>query len=213
MLPTIAISFDHPSERFTFSEQIQRARAAFDRYPNLGREILFKPERLELSRLDVPRLSAEISHFPEFDVIGMTETELGTSIVERMANIARIRQAMGAQGVTKPLHIFGSLDPICTTLYFLAGADIFDGLSWVRFAYRDDMAVYHKNRSPLAFGIKLNDHQAIARNLSNNLDYLLSMTDRLQRYIVTQDEDTLGLHGEFFATALDDLRTEFGGTF
>ena len=212
LMKTIAISFDHPDTRMTFGDQIECAISMFEKYPNLGREILFKPERLDESHLDVPRLAAEARHFAEFDVIGVTETELGRSIVDRMVNIAHLRDAMRSAGIVKPLHIFGSLDPICSTLYFLAGADIFDGLTWLRFSYMDDMTVYHKNHGALKYGIKTNDQRIMIRNMLSNLDYLMALTYRLHRYTVTRQEATLGRHKTFFTTALDDLRTEYGGS-
>ena len=76
----------------------------------------------------------------------------------------------------------------------------------------DDMAVYHKNRATLAYGVKINEQQAMVRNMLSNLDHISALTASMHRYIVTKDEKTLGRHGDFFATALDDLRTEFGGT-
>ena len=129
VMPTIATAFDHPDTRMLFSEQIDSALATFKAFPNFGREILFKPQAQDETGLDVRRLAAEVQRFVEFDAIGMTESELGQSVVERMANIARLRNAMETENIVKPLHIFGSLDPIRTTLYFLAGADIFDGLA------------------------------------------------------------------------------------
>ena len=141
IMPTFITAFDHPLERSSFSLQIDAAIETFKDFPGFGREILFKPELIGQEFIHIPSLMPHISRFSEFDVVGMTETELGGSILDRMANIARVRTAMDNEGVTRPLHIFGSLDPVCTPLYFLAGADIFDGLSWIRFSYRDDIAV------------------------------------------------------------------------
>ncbi len=49
-----------------------------------------------------------------------------------MQNIAKLRKALDKAGLNIPLHVFGSLDTVTTPLYFLAGADIFDGLTWLR---------------------------------------------------------------------------------
>ena len=154
---------------------------------------------------------AEVRRFSEFDVIGVTETELGESVLERMANIALVRQAMDAARVTKPLHIFGSLDPVCTPLYFLAGADIFDGLSWLRFSYREDMAVYHKNRGPLEFGSVEKETRALVRSYVANLHYLRDLSRRLQRYLIDKKATRLGRHQEFFMESLDNLRVQLPG--
>ena len=109
------------------------------------------------------------------------------------------------------MHIFGSLDPVCTPLYFLAGADIFDGLSWIRFSYRDDIAVYHKNNTPLRYGIGDSDRLSRYRSLDSNLHYLSELKGRFRRYLLDGDEKRLGSHGEFFGKALDDLRVILKG--
>ena len=211
IMPTFVTAFDHPAERKSISHQIDAAIETFKDFPRIGREILFKPETSNQAFVQIPRLIAEVSHFTEFDIIGITETELGDSILERMANITKIRVAMDNASIFKPLHIFGSLDPVCTPLYFLAGADVFDGLSWLRFSYRDDLAVYHKNHTPLKFGIRDRDKLSLARCYDANLHYLSELKGRLTRYLLDGDEDRLGRHGKFFAMSLDDLRSEVKG--
>ena len=205
-MPTFVTAFDHPNERRTIPQQIDAAVEAFKDFPSLGREILFKPETKGQGFVPVPKVIAEASRFTEFDIIGITETELGDSFLERMANIARIRVALDQANLSKPLHIFGSLDPVSTPLYFLAGADVFDGLSWIRFAYQDDIAIYHRNNAPLKFGITDRDQLSLARSYDANLHYLSELKGRLTRYLLDGDEKRLGRHGQFFATCLDDLR-------
>ena len=153
---------------------------------------------------DVHRLS-------EFDIVGITETELGDSILDRMANIALLRKAMDAAGIIKPLHVFGSLDPICTPLYFLAGADIFDGLSWIRFAYWKDVAIYHKNRSPMDFGTSESEYKGLVRSCAANLYYLSDLKRRLDRYLIDMDLKRLGKHVALFEQAVDDLHVKLRG--
>lgn len=211
IMPTIVTSYDHPEERKPTTVQIQAAIDVFKRFPHVGREMLFKPETHDERYIDVNRLIAVIGQFREFDIIGLTEIELGDSIFRRMSNIIRLRSAMDLNQIDKPLHIYGSLDPVCTPLYFLAGADIFDGLSWLRFAYKDDLAVYHSNRAPIEYGIKRSDEIGLAGNYAANLYYLSELTDRMKRYLVEGNEKTLGKHGGFFAQCLVDLRTEHGG--
>lgn len=206
IMPTFVTAFDHPNERRTIPQQIELAVEAFKDFPRLGREILFKPEIEGHGFVPIPKVIAEVSRFTEFDIIGITETELGGSFLERMANIARIRIAMDQADSSKPLHIFGSLDPVSTPLYFLAGADVFDGLSWIRFAYQDDLAIYHRNNAPLKFGITDRDQLSLARSYDANLHYLSELKGRLTRYLLDGDEKRLGRHGQFFATCIDDLR-------
>ena len=211
IMPTIVTSFDHPNERKPVKAQIQDAIDVFKWFPHIGREMLFKPETHDQKYIDVNQLISVIDRFAEFDVIGVTESELGDSIFKRMSNIIRLRSAMDINQISKPLHIYGSLDPVGTLLYFLAGADIFDGLSWLRFAYKDDLAVYHSNRAPFEYGIKLIEERGLVGNYTTNLYYLTELAERMKRYLVDKDEATLGRHGEFFSQCLVDLRTEHGG--
>lgn len=211
IMPTFVTAFDHPTVRRPISEQIDAAKEVFKDFPDLGREILFKPEAIGQEFVPIPSLISQVSRFSEFDIVGVTETELGDSNLNRMVNIARIRVAMDSADIVKPLHIFGSLDPVCTLLYFLSGADIFDGLSWIRFSYVNDMAVYHKNHAALRFGIADGDKLSIARIYDANLHYLSELKNRMLRYLLDGDEKRLGIHGEFFAKCLDDLRVVVRG--
>lgn len=211
IIPTIATAFDHPDQRRSIPHQIDAALETFKHYSQLGREILIKPEAPDEEFVGISRLVAEVSRFREFDVIGITESELGKSVLDRMANIARIRSAMALEGVTKPLHIFGSLDPVCTPLYFLAGADIFDGLSWLRFSYWKDLAVYHRNRAPLEYGTGEREQRGLVRAYSANLYYLEELKQRFDRYLLDGDKEQLGTHSVLFAKSLDDLRVKLKG--
>ena len=211
VMPTIVTAFDHPDVRLPVAHQMDKALEVFKDFPDLGREILIKPESTDQRFVEVHKVIAEITKFSQFDVIGITEAELGDSILDRMVNIAQLRNAMDLAHVKKPLHIFGSLDPVCSTLYFLAGADIFDGLSWLRFSFWDEVAMYHKNRGPLEFGIKERESRALARSYEANLHYLRSLGQRLQRYLIDGSEERLGRHYKFFTESLDNLRVELPG--
>ena len=207
LMPTFVTAYDHPELRHPLSCQIDNALEVFREFPHLGREILIKPEDSDSHLLDIPRILSEVRQFNEFDIIGVTETELGDSIIDRMENIVHLRLGMDTNGVSKPLHVFGSLDPVCTPLYFLAGADIFDGLSWLRFAYSNDLAIYHKNRAPLEFGPLEGERRALMRSYTANLYYLsFSLTARLKEYLLDRDGARLGTHADFFMSALDNLR-------
>ena len=205
-MPTIVTFFYHPNVYRDIPVQIESALNVFGKFPQFGRELLIKPETKDQSLLPINGITARVGDFKEFDVIGMTEAELGYTLFDRMNNIARIRIAMDGENVATPLHIFGSLDPVCTPLYFISGADIFDGLTWLRFSYMDDVAVYHRNRVPLQFGAKERDYEALARSYTENLYYLADLTGRMNRYLLDGDEDRFGRHSKFYKQCIDDLR-------
>lgn len=65
-----------------------------------------------------------------FEILGIAEKELGVSMIDRVRQVARLRDEMDRAGIVRPLHIFGTDDPLSLVLYSAAGADIFDGLGW-----------------------------------------------------------------------------------
>ena len=139
--PTIAVSFDSPVQLLSLSKQIRNAAELQARYPHLLWEFLLKPESTKDSLLPIEKLIARVTHLAKFAVVGLTEKELGDSVFDAMTKIARLRIHMDAAGVNIPIHIFGSLDALTTVLYFLAGAEIFDGLTSVS-GYHDGKTVY-----------------------------------------------------------------------
>jgi hypothetical protein len=140
--PSVLISYDHPNERLTVRRQIERAKRMARSRTDVLREILLKPETKGQTLLNIGSVLSNVRALSEFDVIGVTEKEIGNSILSRMENIAKLRMALDKVGLDTPIHIFGSLDTITTPMYFLAGADIFDGLTWLRFAFHNGYTMY-----------------------------------------------------------------------
>ncbi|MCB1972502.1 MAG: hypothetical protein KDG54_19065, partial [Geminicoccaceae bacterium] len=144
--PTVIVSYNHPCERIPVPEQIARADQTIPLKANIFREILFKPSTADEPETDVNAIVKNIHALAKFDAIGVTEKEIGGTQQARMVSIARIRRALNDAGLgNKPIHVFGSLDTISTPLYFVAGADIFDGLTWLRFAYYEGLTIYRQN--------------------------------------------------------------------
>jgi len=162
--PTVFVSYDHPNERVSTLEQIERAEQTLPTGHSRFREILFKPETNANDETNIDALVSNIHRVSKFDVIGVTEKEIGASLQARMVSIARIRRALDDAGLSdKPIHIFGSLDTISTPLYFIAGADIFDGLTWLRFAYHEGMTIYRENYAALELGSQIKSDLVDAR--------------------------------------------------
>lgn len=134
-VPSVLISYDHPKERLPIKAQIERAKGMAPGREGFLREILLKPESATQTLLQMPDIIKNVRGLADFDVIGVTEKEVGNSILDRMKNIAKLRRALDKAGLETPIHVFGSLDTDTTPMYFLAGADIFDGLTWLRFAF------------------------------------------------------------------------------
>ena len=76
-----------------------------------------------------------------FNIIGVTEKDLGANLLDRLMRVAILRKGLDDVGVNAPIHLWGGLDPILTPLFFFAGAEIFDGISWLRYAYNKGIAI------------------------------------------------------------------------
>ena len=209
LMPTLVTTFDHPGSTSPFLAQIEAGLALSEEFSGVGWSMLVKPETRDHPFVSIANLVNVLDHLTDFDVIGLTENELGESVIERMKNIAFLRQQMDRNGITKPLHIFGSLDPMRTALYFLSGADIFDGLSWIRFTYHNDLAVYHNNGIMLSFGANVNLDIGLDASRIANLEYLRNFENRLQRYVRDGDETRLGAYSGLYAEAVETLRSQF----
>src|SRR5690606_32377632 len=128
------------------------------------------PQTSEESTLD-DTLKSAIAHVEElgsFDIVGVTEKELGRSMLDRMVNVAKLRLAMDEAELRIPIHVFGALDPLSASLYYISGAEIFDGLTWIRYAYENGRCVYMHNLGALKYGIHTSNDLVKSRAISEN---------------------------------------------
>jgi hypothetical protein len=206
--PTIAISFDSPAQFLPLSKQFQHLEELKEKYPNLLWEFLVKPESAKDSVLPIEKLVKKVAHLRGFAIIGLTEKELGDSVFSAMTNIARLRARLNAEALTIPIHIFGSLDALTSVLYFLAGAEIFDGLTWLRFGYQEGRTIYSQN-----YGV-LRDSEGLRRGTDerhydmwrNNYYYLEKLRTQMINYERTKDLAHFGSLQPLLQDALTQLQ-------
>jgi hypothetical protein len=198
---TVLISYDHPKERLPFLDQVARATSMAPGKKNVLREFLIKPETPDQHYLQVPSIVENIKSLAAFDVIGITEKEVGNSIMARMQNIARIRRALTAADLDTPIHVFGSLDTVTTPMYFLAGADIFDGLTWLRFAFEKGQTIYKHNFGATALGVTTAAHVIDARCWNHNYYYMKDLELEMRRFLIDHAFEAFKYHRELFRSA------------
>jgi len=190
-IPTILVNYDHPDERIPFLEQVAAARELFRNRKHHLNAFLLKPENAKQYTLREALSTAcsenGVAELRSFDVIGLAEKELGSSMIDRMVRVAKLRDALDKAGIGAPIHIFGSLDPLTTCLYFLAGAEIFDGLTWIRYAYRDGMCIYTDNAAALKWDLDINYNLIKGHTLRDNLIALDMLRNRLRVFYDKQD--------------------------
>lgn len=209
-VPSVIISYDHPKDRKSIREQIDRARGMAPGKQGFLREILLKPETDTQQYLKIESITSEIQKLADFQVIGATEKEIGNSIINRMTNIAKLRQALDRAGLDTPIHVFGSLDTVTTPLYFLAGADIFDGLTWLRFAFHEGNTLYKHNYSALHLGADTSARMIDGRCWNNNYYYISELQQDMRRFLGSRDFNIFKNHGEFFLRTLSSVTEALG---
>jgi hypothetical protein len=209
-VPSVLISYDHPRERISIREQIERAKAMAPGRDGFLREILLKPETDTQALLRVSEVVKHVHGLAEFDAIGVTEKEIGKSIFDRMKNIAVLRRALDKAGLETPIHVFGSLDTVTTPMYFLAGADIFDGLTWLRFAFHEGQTIYKHNYGAIKLGVTTKAHIIDGRCWNDNYRYMIEMEFEMRRYLNGNDFSAFKYHGDLFRAALQSVIEEIG---
>lgn len=203
------VCYDHHEERVSFSDQVKLARKRFKDCRSHLNLFLLKPETTEQTLLSNALNSAiaNISQLGSFDLVGVTEKELGRSMLDRMAQIARLRRAMDEADINIPIHVFGALDPLSVCLYYIAGAEMFDGLTWIRYGYDEGRCIYTHNLGALNYGLDVKDDAVKSRALAGNCYYLQGLQRRLREYNDTGNFEKLKPHAEFLKDACDSLKT------
>ena len=192
-----------------YAEQIQRARDFFDNREHLGSVFLLKPpEGSEYHNLD-PLSAENVALLRTFDIVGVTEREIGESIHDRLVNIARLRKSLNAAEVTIPIHVFGGLDPLLTPLYFAAGAEIFDGLGWLRYAYREGVAMHRAAGGLLSGSVKERPLSAEFTVWRQNLREIRQLSKNMRQFAEHGwDCDVFGRHSETLRAVIESLQKE-----
>jgi hypothetical protein len=150
----LVVSYVKPGPgRPTYKEQREKAQRFFAEHNHVGRDFLLMPQNHD-RLLNVDELTPVARDLEFFDVIGVTEKELGTTLLDRLVMLARLRKLLDDKGCKeKPIHVFGTLDPALTPLYFMAGTEIFDGLSWLQYAYFEGLSISPDEWSVLPDGM------------------------------------------------------------
>jgi hypothetical protein len=209
-VPSVLISYDHPNRRLPIKSQIESARGMARGRNGFLREILLKPETKTQTLLQMPDIVGNVHGLADFDVIGVTEKEVGNSIFDRMRNIAVLRRALDRAGLETPIHVFGSLDTVTTPMYFLAGADLFDGLTWLRFAFHDGHTIYKHNYGAIKFGVAAKTQLINARCVNDNYYYMKEMELEMRRYLDGNDFSAFRYHRDLFRNSLKSVIEAIG---
>ncbi len=192
-IPTIAVTFDTPEQRpGSFEKQIAAGAELATRFPHMSVELLIKPPRPGREPfLLADQIAPYARSLGQFAMIGVTEDEIGPSMTARLKFLLRLRSILNDAGLDIPIHVFGGLEPVMTPLYFWAGADVFDGLSWLRYAYADGRSVYAKSivASDYPNDLAPNAYREMRRR---NVRALTDLQISMQQFLIKQDVAAFG---------------------
>jgi hypothetical protein len=163
--------------------QIKEAKALFSKYSDYASCFLCKPEDESTYTTNIAEYIKNLNETYNFDILGFTEKELGRSFEERCKNIIKIREELNKKGYNHPIHIFGCLDPISIIVYFLCGADIFDGLNWLKYGFFEKNAVYQNNYAILSGDWAYQDNSVWKTMSIKNLSELRHITSSMKHFV------------------------------
>ena len=129
----VLVNFDQVER---LEDQIELAIEDFSTAPHAASDFLIKPAG-PAELVNVAKLAQFADRLKHFSVIGITAREAGDSFLERCRSIVMLRDLLNDAGLDTPVHVFGAIKPYEVLAYFLCGADIFDGLNWLRWSLRD----------------------------------------------------------------------------
>jgi hypothetical protein len=194
-----------------YVEQIAAAQQFFADYERYTSIFMLKPPGAgSYHQNQIKHLVPVADRLKAFDIIGVTEKELGNTIINRLKTLVELSVTLDAAGVTAPIHVFGGLDPLYTPLYFSAGAEIFDGLSWQRYGYHNGLAVYRsavpliKRQFDKRLPFTLLDAQA------DNLDAVRELSRELKIFHDQNEDWNVLRTAEYLKPAHDALRSAVG---
>jgi hypothetical protein len=208
-VPTVAVSYDDPLSQLSIDEQINAATDFFRGRDGLMKEMLLKAPRGKFISAD--SLTKSMEMLSEFHFVGVTEKQLGESVLDRMTTLASLRMKMEQSEVKRPIHVFGSLDPVTTPLYYFSGADMFDGLAWLRFSLTDEGALYVESSEPKKRGIERSVRDNWMLAVKENCSYLADLRLRMIRFSRSNDFDVFGQNSGFFKNSFELLKSRMGG--
>ena len=140
----VLVNYDKPCEPSCIQRQIEKALDLFTKVKGVyTRDLLIHvPDNID------PYIFAETlsPYANEFQIIGLTEKEIAPTWAHGVYFINRLRLALSALDTKRyiPIHIFGCFDLKTVARYTLAGADIFDGLTWLRYLFLRGNVLYQR---------------------------------------------------------------------
>ena len=140
----VLVSYDTPDEPGCMQQQVERALHLYTKVEGTyARDLLIHvPDNTD------PYVLAETvsPYINEFKILGLTEKEIAPTWAHGVYFINHLRSALSTLDTEQyiPIHVFGCFDSKTVARFTLAGANIFDGLTWLRYLFLGGDVLYQK---------------------------------------------------------------------
>lgn len=140
----VLVSYDTPYESISVKQQLERALHLYTKVKGTYTKdlLIHVPNNMD------PYVLAETlkPYASEFHVLGLTEKEIAPTWAHGAYFINRLRAALSVFDMERyiPIHVFGCFDLKTMIRFALAGADIFDGLTWLRYLFLNGKTLYRR---------------------------------------------------------------------
>ena len=184
---SVVVNFDEVGD---LENQVLNALEDFSLVPYAASDFLVKPT-YESEWVNLPKLGLYLDRLVEVDVIGITAREAGDSLITRCSSIVMLRDMLNRSGLGTPIHIFGAINPYELLAYFFCGADVFDGLNWLRCSFRNRTSIPIGETAMEDFRWNLTDSELNMQAWTNNLRILFRLQYETQRFGAGGDFESL----------------------
>ena len=174
----IVVNFDQVGP---LEEQISRASEDFSLVPHAASDFLVKPAD-EMELVNLPKLGLHLDRLSQVSVIGIAAREAGDSLLTRCCSIVMLRDMLNEAGLDTPIHVFGAINPYEVLAYFFCGADIFDGLNWLRCLFRSSGSIPIGDSATEDFQWNLTDSELRTQAWTRNLRFLFQLQEGMQQF-------------------------------
>jgi hypothetical protein len=106
--------------------------------------------------------------------------------------------------------VFGGLDPLITPLYFAAGGEIFDGLSWLRYAFKDGLSIQREAAALLDRKYEKRIAMTVQQVQIQNLDVVTELSRDLKIFFDNECDWARLRNGSLLQPAFEAMKSELG---
>lgn len=186
----VLVSYDDSHNIGSIQEQIEQALDLYAKVQGTYvRDIV-----IHISSGTDPRALAETlaAYTGEFQIIGLIEKEIAPTWAHGVYFIHRLRSALLSLDTEQyiPIHVFGCFDPKTVIRFALAGADIFDGLTWLRYLFMNQSTLYKREiEYTVDIGQLSTANNFELSMILHNIEYMEQLRSNLIYAISTNDMD------------------------